>query len=263
MNQVMHFSPKQFIISMRKLNSLLAIILFSLILLSIASFTFAQTTKKVLELPEFKSIYVNSNYTVYLKQTNKQEVSVEALTEIYELTTIKVENGVLMINVERKPDNPNKSIWAKIDDIKLKPNMKLMVSMKNISELQVNSSGKIISENSIASDYLSLAVAGSGSIDLDIKGNNVKTEVSGSGNISLKGYATSNDVSMSGSGSVSSYLCEIENSKIKMSGSGNCELNVTNSLEAIVQGSGVLKHKGNTKNVMKKIYGSGSVDRAY
>ncbi len=259
----MHFTAIQLKLSMRRINSLFVIILISLILLSIASLTFAQTTKKNLELPEFKSIYVNSNYSVYLKQTNKQEVNVEALTEIYELTTIKVENGVLMISVERKPDNPNKSIWAKIDDIKLKPNMKLMVSMKNISELQVNGNGKIISENSIASDYLSLGVAGSGSIDLDIKGNNVKSEVSGSGSITLKGYATANDVAMSGSGNVNAFTCEIENAKVKMSGSGSCELNVTNSLEATVLGSGILKHKGNTKNLTKKVYGSGSVDRAY
>gem|GEM_PF-6019704 len=34
--------------------------------------------------------------------------------------------------------------------------MKLMVTVKNISELQVNRSGKIISKNSIASDCLSL-----------------------------------------------------------------------------------------------------------
>lgn len=263
MTTTMHFSavlPKP---TMKKINSLFAIILISLVLLSVASITFAQTTKKTLELPEFKSIYVNSNYTVYLKQTNKQEVSVEALTEIYELTTIKVENGVLLINVERKPDSPNKSIWSKIDDIKLKPTMKLMVSVKNISELQVNGSGKIISENSIASDYLSLGVAGSGSIELDIKGNNLKTEVSGSGSVTLKGYATANDISMSGSGSVSAFTCELENAKAKMSGSGSCEINVTNTLEATVLGSGTLKHKGNTKNLTKKVYGSGSVDRAY
>jgi Putative auto-transporter adhesin, head GIN domain len=248
---------------MRKLNSLFAIILLMLLFLSIASFTFGQTTKKTLELPEFKSIYVNSNYTVYLKQTNKQEVNVEALTEVYELTTIKVENGILMINVERKPDNPNKSIWSKIDDIKLRPTMKLMVSIKNVSELQVNGNGKVISENSIASDYMNLSVSGSGSIDLDIKGNNIKTEVSGSGTISLKGYATVNDITMSGSGDVKAFLCELENAKVKMSGSGTCELSATNNLEATILGSGILKHKGNTKNVTKKVYGSGSVDRAY
>ncbi len=228
---------------------------------SVASY--AQTTKKTLELPEFKSIYVNSNYTVYLKQTNKQEVNVEALTEIYELTTIKVENGVLMVNVERKPESPNKSVWAKIDDIKIKPTMKLMVSVKTINELQVNGGGKIVSENSIASDYLAMSVAGSGSIELDIKGNNLKTEIGGSGNILLKGYATSNDIALSGSGNLNAFDCELENAKIKVSGSGSAELTVTANLDAVVMGSGSVKHKGNTKSVTKKVYGSGAVDRAY
>jgi len=248
---------------MRKLNLILVLIIVSLLLLSAASIAFAQPVKKTFEVPDFKSVYVNSNYTVYLKQTNKNEVNVEADPDILALTKIFVEDGVLMINVERKPDNPNKSLWAKIDDIKLRPAMKVMVSMKNISDLQVNGGGKIISENSIASDNLSLSVSGNGSIDLDIKGNNVKTEVSGSGNVALKGYATINDIFVSGSGSVSAFGCELEKAKVKVSGSGNCELSATNNLDALVLGSGNVKHKGNTKEVTKKIYGSGSVERAY
>jgi hypothetical protein len=229
----------------------------------ISTLSFSQTTKKVLELPEFKSIYVNSNYTVYLKQTNKQEVTVEALTEIFSATEIKVENGVLMINVERKPDNPNKSLWAKIDDIKLNPTMKLYVSMKNIDELQVNASGKIISENSLATNNLSLAVNGNGSMDVDIKGDILKAEVSGSGNLALRGYATSMDAMISGSGAINGYTCSIESAKIKLTGSGTAELNVSNAIDATVSGSGTVKHKGNTKTSQKKVYGSGSVERAY
>src|SRR6266516_4598493 len=127
------FSGIQPLTPMRKTNFILALIVLSLLLLSAASIAFAQATKKTLELPEFKSIYVNSNYTVYLKQSNKQEVDVEADPDIFALTKIFVENGVLMVNVERKPETPNKSLWSKIDDIKLRPVMKVMVSMKNIS----------------------------------------------------------------------------------------------------------------------------------
>lgn len=248
---------------MRKINFIFAIILISLFLLSAASIAFAQVTKKTLELPEFKSIYVNSNYTVYLKQTNKQEVIVEAVTEVYELTNIVVDNGVLMVNVERKPDNPNKSVWSKIDDIKIRPTMKVYVSMKNVNELQVNGGGKIISENSIAADYLSLAVSGNGGMELDIKGNTLKTDISGSGSIVIKGYATSNQITESGSGTLNAFECELESAKIKVSGSGSAELNVTSTLEAQILGSGSVKHKGNTKTVTKKVYGSGSVERAY
>jgi len=248
---------------MRKINVLFFLIILSLLLLSAASIAFAQPTKKTLELADFKSIYVNSGYTVVLKQTNKQEVIVEALPDILSVTEIKVDNGILMINVERKPDAPNKSLWAKIDDIKLNPTMKVYVSMKNVNELQVNGSGKIISENSIASNFLTLGVSGSGSMDVDIKGNTVKAEVGGSGSMNLKGYATSLDASLSGSGALKGFDCPFEMAKVKLTGSGSGEINVTNSLEAYVFGSGSIKHKGATKTLTKKVYGSGSVERAY
>lgn len=132
-----------------------------------------EITKKTLDLPPFHSIYVNSNYTVLLKQTNKQEVNVEALTEIYELSEFKVENGVLHINVERKKEDKNQTLWSKIDNIKLSPTMNVVISMRDIRELRVNGGGKIVGQNSIASNTLDLTVAGSGSIDLDIKGQSL------------------------------------------------------------------------------------------
>jgi flagellar motor switch/type III secretory pathway protein FliN len=229
----------------------------------VGQLAFAQVTKKILELPEFKGIYVNSNYTVYLKQTNKQEVTVEALTEIYSVSDIKVVDGILMINIERKPESQNKSLWAKIDDIKLNPTMKLYVTMKNIEELQVNGGGKIIAENSLATSNIQLAVNGNGSMDIDLKGDAVKAEVTGSGNIALRGYATSLEALISGAGTINGYNCPMETAKVKVSGSGICELNVTGTIDAIVAGTGLVKHKGNTKNTQKKVYGSGSVDRAY
>lgn len=237
--------------------------LIALALVLVAQLSLAQTTKKVLELPEFKGIYVNSNYTVYLKQTNKQEVTVEALTEIFSVSDIKVENGILMINVDRKPDTSNKSLWAKIDDIKLNPTMKLYVSVKSVNDLQVNGGGKIISENSIATDYVTVGVSGSGSLDVDIKGNTVKAEVSGSGLLTLRGYATSLDATVSGNGGINGFNCPVETAKVKLSGTGFANLNVSNNIDATVLGSGTVKHKGNTKTAQKKIYGSGIVDRAY
>ncbi len=241
-----------------KKNLLLLLVMFCAVGISMA-----QTTKKILELPEFKGIYVNSNYTVYLKQTNKQEVTVEALTEIFAVSVIKVENGILMINVDRKPDDPNKSLWQKIDDIKLNPTMKLYVSMKNVSDLQVNGNGRIISENSIASDFITLGVSGGGSLDVDLKGNTIKAELSGSGVMTIKGYATSIDAVVSGSGTLNAFNCTVETAKSKVTGSGICQLNVSTNLDALLLGNGQIKHKGNTKAAQKKIYGSGTIERAY
>jgi len=235
----------------------------SLILLFASSLAFAQTTKKTLELPEFKSIYVNSNYTVMLKQTNKQEVTVEALTEIFDVTEFKVENGILMINMERKPEPASKSIWAKIDDIKLNPAMKVSISMKAVNELRVNGGGKIMSENSISADQILVGVAGGGGLDVDLKGNAVTAELSGSGTLTLRGYATSLNATVSGSGNLKAFDCPLESVTLKVSGSGNSELNATTNADISVFGTGNVKIKGNTKTLGKKVYGTGVVDRAY
>lgn len=168
-----------------------------------------------------------------------------------------------MINMERKPESSNKSLWAKIDDIKVNPTMKVYVSVKNLNELQVNGGGKVVSENSIATDYISMGVAGNGSIDIDLKGNSIKSELSGNGNLTVKGYGTSMDLLLSGSGTVNAYGCALESAKVKVSGPGVAQLNVTSNLEGVVLGNGQVKHKGNTKNVVKHIYGAGSVERAY
>jgi len=220
------------------------------------------TTKK-LDLPEFHSIYVNSGYTVKLKQTNKQEVEVVALTEIYEVSEFKVKDGVLHVNVERKDDNKNKSVWEKIDNIKIDPEMTLTISMRDIKALQVNGSGKIVGENSIASNDLDLGVAGAGSIDVDVKGRNIKTSISGSGSIKIKGYADKSTINLSGSGSLHAFDCELTTANVQVSGSGSCEINVTSKLEAKILGSGEIKHKGQTKSVEKHIYGRGKVEREY
>ena len=219
--------------------------------------------KKMLDLPEFHSVSLNSSYTVYIKQTNKQEVTVEALKELYDNSEFKVEDGVLHINLYKKEEKNSKSIWAKIDDIKLSPTLILNISMKDVKKLEVNGSGKIITENSVASPKINLLVSGSGSIDLDLKGEDVNTELSGSGIISIKGYADRHNVHLSGSGNVKSFNLEVEKTNARLSGSGICEVNVTQNLEASIHGTAQLLHKGNTKTVASKVFGQGTVKRSY
>ncbi len=234
-----------------------------LLVVSIAQAKGPDVTRKTIELPDFKSIYVNSNYTVYLKQTNKQEVTVEVLTEIYEISEFKVESGILHINIQKKPKDPNASIWSKLDDFKIAPTMKVYVSMTDVSTLKINGGGKIISENSISSNNLDLAVNGSGSMELDIKGRELTTSLTGEGSLKLKGYGSTNEIVMGGSGSLNAFDCELTYAVVELSGSGTCELNVSDDLKATVYGDGNIKHKGATKTVTKKEYGRGKVARAY
>jgi hypothetical protein len=215
----------------------------------------------VMNIVDFHSISVNSAYTVYVKQSNKEEVRVEAEKEIYDLTEIIVKDGVLHINIKKDDSQTSKSIWQKIDNIKLLPTLKVYVSIKDVQKLSVNGSGKLITENSIASNDLHLLVAGTGSMEVDIKTTKVDAELSGPGNITIKGYTDKMNLENSGSGHINAFEFESKNANAKLYGLGSIKINVSDKLEAEIYGSGKISVRGATKEITKKEFGSGIVER--
>ncbi len=242
---------------MKKSNFILGI-LFLLISTSIS----AQVNNyNVMNIVDFHSISVNSAYTVYVKQSNKEEVRVEAEKEIYDLTEITVKEGVLHINIKRDDSKSSKSIWQKIDNIKFLPTLKVYVSIKDVESISVNGNGKLITENSIASDKLSLLVAGTGSMEVDIKSESIDAKLSGPGSLTIKGYANKMDIENSGAGSIDAYDFEVQNANANLYGLGSMKINVSDKLDAKIYGSGNMLVKGATKEIVKKEYGAGLVER--
>lgn len=239
-----------------------SIFILGLLFLLVSAPIYAQVNNyDVMNIVDFHSISVNSAYTVYVKQSNKEEVRVEAEKEIYELTEITVEEGVLHINIKKDDSQTSKSIWQKIDNIKLLPTLKVYVSIKDVQKLSVNGSGKLITENSIASDKLSLLVAGKGSMEVDIKSDQVDAKLIGPGNLSIKGYAGTMNIENSGAGNIDAFDFEVQNVTANLYGLGSMKINVSDKLDAKIYGSGNMLVKGATKEIVKKEYGSGMVER--
>jgi len=222
----------------------------------------AQVNSHNLNIADFHSISCNSRYTVYLKQSNKEEVRVEAQKEIYEISEFIVKDGVLEINI-KKEKSKDKSVLRQIEDIKILPTLNVYVSIKDVKALQVNGSGKIITENSIASDDLTISIAGSGEMEIDVKGKNINAKISGPGDLKLSGYANNLDLALSGSGEAEAYEFEVATASCKLYGAGSAQLNVSDELTAEIYGNGNIQVKGATKNVTKKIYGYGELERTY
>ncbi|WP_375580479.1 head GIN domain-containing protein [Marivirga tractuosa] len=215
----------------------------------------------VMNIVDFHSISVNSAYTVYVKQSNKEEVRVEAEKEIYDLTEITVKEGVLHIDIKKDDSKTSKSIWQKIDNIKLLPTLKVYVSIKDVQKLSVNGNGKLITENSIASDNLNLLVAGTGSIEVDVKTKTLEAKLAGPGDLTIKGYTDDLILENSGAGSLDAFEFESQNADVNLYGLGSIKLNVSEKLDAKIYGSGNISVKGATKEIVKKEYGAGIVER--
>lgn len=215
----------------------------------------------VMNIVDFHSISVNSAYTVYVKQSNKEEVRVEAEKDIYELTEITVKEGILHIDIKKDDSKTSKSIWQKIDNIKLLPTLKVYVSIKDVQKLSVNGNGKLITENSIASDNLNLLVAGKGSMEVDLKTKTLEAKLAGPGDLTINGYTDDLILENSGAGSIDAFKFESQNASATLYGLGSIKMNVSEKLDAKIYGSGNISVKGATKEIIKKEYGSGIVER--
>ncbi len=237
------------------------IFILGVLLLFISPSISAQVNNYNVNIVDFHSISNNSAYTVYVKQSNKEEIRVEAEKEIYELSEFIVEEGVLHINIKKDDSKTSKSIWQKIDNIKLLPTLKVYVSIKDVQKLSVNGNGRLITENSIAADNLDLLVAGTGSMEVDVKTKNIDAKLAGPGNLTIKGYTDNLVLENSGAGSIEAFEFEAQNANASLYGLGSIKINVSDKLDAKIYGSGNMLVRGATKEIIKKEYGSGNVER--
>ena len=118
---------------------------------------------------------------------------------------------------------------------------------------------KVIGANTIESDDLNLSVSGSGRIKLDLEADDLTQKISGSGNIVVSGEADRAEVSISGSGNLDALDLEADHYAVRISGSGKCKINVGDSLEANISGSGSVYYKGDPDKIRSNVSGSGKV----
>ena len=252
-------SMKNSIIKLRKIH--FKVVLCLVLLGFIAPGASGQLVQK-LELGAFKSISLNSNYRVILRQSNKQEVTVKVEEEIWKATTIWVDNGVLHIDIKRD-DNEKKSVWAKIDNIKIRPTMDVNISVPEIEKISVNGGGIVEAENSLTTDNLVLEMNGSGSMNIDARAKSLKASVFSTGEIKISGYSDNMDLMVGGKGKFSGFEFDTKSAKVITRGESVGEVNVSEKIDAEVYGNGTVLHKGDTKNVTRKIFGDGKVNKSY
>lgn len=82
--------------------------------------------------------------------------------------------------------------------------------------------------------------------------------ISGSGDFSFAGTAKNLNAKVSGSGDIRAYNLICDTAKVKISGSGDMQLNVLRQLDATISGSGDIVYKG-TPSVNTSVTGSGRV----
>ena len=202
---------------------------------------------KTRSVGDFDRIGVSGSFDVTLVKGNEGEIKIRIEDNLLSYLETDVEAGKLKIK------------WRKGTNINTTKGVHLTVYFNDIEAVGLSGSGEIVSDDMIKSDNFDIAVAGSGDIDLNVETNQLKAAISGSGDIQLKGSTDEFTAAISGSGDIEAFGFRSKKATIKISGSGDMEISVSEELTARVSGSGDIKYKGNPRKEDIKVSGSGEI----
>ena len=199
-----------------------------------------------------EGIILNIPADVYLTQGNEQSIRIEAQENILDNIIYSDQQGILKMSFD--------------DNVTRCETIKVYMTIQNLRKIEIKGAGSIISDSdftcngnleiliggvgkvdlSANAQDVNLDISGAGKVDLETTCENLKANISGSADIYLlNGAAKTADFNTSGSGKISAYDLNIETCSIKVTGSGNNYVNVSESLTVKITGCGNTYYIGN------------------
>jgi hypothetical protein len=217
-----------------------------------------------LDLPSFHSIKLKNSANVHITQGKKQSVKIEGQENVIEVINKEVKSGVWSIhNTQRVKKAKRVNIYITIPTVELihvsgSGNLKGKNTFKNLKDVELAVAGSGNLSFDFEGEDVVCKVSGSGNMNLNLIADEIDSAISGSGNIEIAGEASSFTGRISGSGTMAGRNLQVNVADINITGSGDCEIGVSDLLTTKVSGSGSVYYSGNPK-VDIRTTGSGKV----
>jgi hypothetical protein len=202
------------------------------------------TVEETFQISDFKGLQLKCSADVFVTHGEEFSVVAESQANILDKLDLQVNGDVLGIDL----DGCNRDFQ-----------LKLFITMPEVTFLKVSGSGDIKGENLFTAENLNLRLTGSGNIDLDLDYETINTKITGSGTMNLTGVCEEFDYTISGSGDINSFGLESNSGFVKINGSGDTEVFVNEFLSVKITGSGDVLFKGNPSEIISDITGSGDL----
>ena len=143
---------------------------------------------------------------------------------------------------------------------RLRPtSFEVYITIKTLKGVGISGSGDITGVGRFETDSLYAEISGSGDVELEVLTDFLETRISGSGSVDLAGKTEEFRVSVSGSGKINAFEVDARHVSVRVSGSGDCRISASESLDARISGSGDVYYRGQPK-IDANISGSGSLN---
>lgn len=198
------------------------------------------------DLKNFNKVALNMNATVIVTDGPENSCVIKAQQNLKEAIVTRLDGNVLIITSK--------------GTIETNEPIVIEITLSRPIGFEVNGTGKIKTANTLKNDAIDIDIAGSGSMEADVVTNKLTGVISGSGVMNVTGTTNNFDIEINGSGTVNGYGLNVLDSRARISGSGEIFLNVSHTLHGKVDGSGLIRYKGDAE-LSRQISGSGNVEK--
>ncbi|MFI5137879.1 MAG: head GIN domain-containing protein [Sphingobacteriales bacterium] len=205
-------------------------------------------------LSGFNAVNVAGPFDVDIVQGATESVKVEAPADVIDRIITEVNGGVLKIY--NRHDSWNWGEWWGHHKKIL-----VHVTAKDLNSINITGSGDVSFREGITTNSLKLRISGSGDMTGKLAVKTLESSITGSGDMKLSGRAESSTVSLVGSGDFTARNLITVSSAVRVSGSGDAEINASEKVDAAVNGSGDIRYTGAAKNINSRKSGSGDISR--
>jgi hypothetical protein len=200
---------------------------------------------KTYKVGDFKEVYLEGGYKVFLIQGDENKIVVKASDEdAFDCLRVKRVAGELRLKVKQDHFDFSRVV--------------LYITFKELEHVKIEGGVKVETKGYLDLNDFEMYVAGGAKVEMEMKADNVRITGEGGIYFELKGVAKSLDVKITGAGHVNAERLKAKNVSIKIEGVGTGSVYATETLFAKIEGVGKVSYKGHPK-VTKSIDGLGSV----
>jgi hypothetical protein len=217
----------------------------------------------------FNQVELDGTGDLTIQQTGTESLTIQAEDNILPLITSNVSDGRLTIGMSALPFGifiPRKPIHylltvSDLNDVSLAGSGSVTIDSLTASNLSVNIGGSgVVAISQLRAPNVHLSVGGSGTIKIaDLTATTLNAAIGGSGSMSLAGQTQQQTITIGGSGSYQAGNLTSAEAAINVGGSGSASVDVTNTLNVSIGGSGSVTYCGGNPAVTQHISGSGSL----
>ena len=197
----------------------------------------------------YDGIHIAGSYEVTLVSGSEGTIHLKGNEDDLEKIESKNKNGTLLIKQKEKS-------WFDTWDT---DTVYITIPVEYVSKIILSGSGEISSSFPLTGDHFKATLSGSGDLSLNLEVTHLNATLTGSGNINLRGTATATNYEVTGSGEIQASSIKATNAEAKITGSGDIEMYASETLNAIITGSGDIACGGNPGKQITKVTGSGDI----